>query len=276
MNWHSAVGWPRRERDQGHRLVDLLRKQRKGTLLRACTPSTVGRRRVGHEQRRLLQLPRELLEDEEESPLLSTACRGPRRPRPREQRLSVRRESDALRNSSREPARRSPTGRGTFVHAVLPESTCSQTRARQLECRRLSLSLFIFSFFLFFLLSLFPSFFLSLFLFLSFSLLFDVNANCPIPMESLATKQTGLPREEASTSPRRRRTLRRRGLLTRRHAATACRRVITLQMYSLSGIFDEFLNEPTVGERSLNHDLHRSNAHACTCTAPLGTQQFSQ
>ena len=64
------------------------------------------------------------------------------------------------------------------------------------------------------------------------------------------------------TSPRRRRrTLRRRGLLTRRQAATACRRVITLQMYSFSGTFDEFLSEATAGERSLNHDLHRSNAH---------------
>ena len=28
-----------------------------------------------------------------------------------------------------------------------------------------------------------------------------------------------------------------------------------------SGIFDEFLNEASVGERCLNHDLHRSNAH---------------
>ena len=110
---------------------------------------------------------------------------------------------------------------------------------------------------------------LSLFLFLSSSFSFFLfysilDANCPIPMESLATKQTGFPSEEDGLSPRRRRTLRRRGLLTRRQAATACRRVITLQMYSFSGIFDEFLNEATVGERSLDHDLHRSNAHACT------------
>ena len=98
MNWHSAVGWPRRERGPG---TSTRRSPAQATQRHAprCLHPQHGRgRHVGHEQRRLLQLPRELLEDEEESSLLSTACRCPRRPRP-----SSRAEAQRQKGERRSP-----------------------------------------------------------------------------------------------------------------------------------------------------------------------------